>query len=177
MIKKAQQTVLFSTGIEFFFFSSVAITVLCLGFSMRAVLITHWCFGCYFMFALNQGHSQCLMLCQWGVTLKGESRSSQDSWCELAKGVFHTVEYHAPQRNCGSYQEGDEGSLETRFGIGWGGEQLYCASLLFLGFYLSFFLFSTGSIIFYFFSIIKLLLSQPTSFIFDSPSYSTMVEG
>lgn len=100
---------------------------------------------------------------------------AQNSWPELAKGIFCTTEYHAQYINLGRHLEGGQLQFGNRFGIA---QQVLnnCIihHLFFLGFNLLCLLFKNyyydfkNNFIFYFISIIKLILFQPTSFIFFS---------
>lgn len=58
----------------------------------------------------------------------------QDSWPEVAKGIFHTTEHHAQYVNCCSLAR----SCYQCLGVGWAvcGEQMYWVSLVSAGFYL-----------------------------------------
>ena len=68
------------------------------------------------------------MLCQQAGVQEAGREHSQDSWPEVAKGVFHNTEHHAQYINWGEWA-GRGGSLLGRQSAG--GEQLHCASLVF----------------------------------------------
>ena len=87
--------------VEVIFFLVVG-TVLWFGFSMRIMLITHWCFSWWVVLSRNQGPFKFPMLCQWAGAQEPGREQSQDSWPELAKGIFHTMESHAQYINQGN---------------------------------------------------------------------------
>lgn len=76
------------------------------------------------------------MLCQQGAAQKAMRDLGQDSWPDLAKRTFYSIECHAPYINCGGLAQvnlcsGKAGHLLV------GDQQVYCASLVCLGFYAS----------------------------------------
>ena len=119
-------------GIEIIFFT-VAGIVLCFGFSMRIMLITHRCFSCcWAVFTLNQGlsSSHALPAEKVGDAQEAGKGHSQDSWPKLAKGIFHTIWHHAQYINWGELAGGRARCSGTSWASVVGGEQLHCASLV-----------------------------------------------
>ena len=76
--------VLVLAGVELTLFL-VAGTVLCFGFSV--LLSSAYLKDFFFQFP---------MLCQQAGVQEAGREHSRGSWPELAKGVFHTIERHAP---------------------------------------------------------------------------------
>lgn len=84
--------VLVLARIEFIFFPAAAM-VLCFGF--RITLITHQCFSCCrARLSQSQGHF-IFWCCPAHKVVEGAQEAgkekSQDSWPQLAKGIFHTI--------------------------------------------------------------------------------------
>ena len=69
------------------------------------MLITHWCFSCcWAVLTLSQGFfsfSYYSASEEAGWTQQARRGHSQDSWPQLAKGIFHTMWHHAQYINWG----------------------------------------------------------------------------
>ena len=152
--------VLVWAGIELNFLIVVG-RVLCFGFSMRIILITHWCFRCCWA-VLTQSEG---LFCfsphptseQSGDAQEAGRGHSQDSWPQLTRGIFHTIWCHAHRRkNRGSWL----GDGDCCSGMGWASISrwwtnctVHCLFCVFYYYYCFLFLCCP----------IKLSLSQPMS--------------
>lgn len=141
------------------------------------MLRAHWHFGVLLSSAYRKSKTfQCLMLCQCAGARETGREDIQDSWSELPKGIFCTIERHAQLGGLGQ-----EPWIATQGLVGhWSasGEWLCCPSLIFLEFYPSLSLFfSLQLLLFFFFCFFCQLLNCLylnhgfTFFWFSSPSY------